>query len=131
MSEQKKQSLQRRKRVFDIIETGAASDWVSRGRENIVPRGDIILNSNDVLILGAEALKDDIHIELKEVVLLKHNPWNGMCIRDLGISRQTIIVMVKRNGTMLVPKGNMVLLQGDHVILYSQEFIANQNLISV
>jgi len=79
MSEQKKQSLQRRKRVFDIIETGAASDWVSRGRENIVPRGDIVLNSNDVLILGAEALKDDIHIELKEVVLLKHNPWRESC----------------------------------------------------
>ena len=62
-------------------------------------------------------------------MLLKNNPWNGMQIRDLDISRQTIIVMVKRNGTMLVPKGSMVLLEGDKVILYSQEYIANQNII--
>ena len=110
---------------------GAIVAMIRRGRENIVPRGDIVLHSNDVLILGAEALKDDIHIDLKEVVLLKHNPWNGMQIRDLDISRQTIIVMVKRNGTMLVPKGNMVLLEGDHVILYSQEHISAQNVISV
>ena len=63
-------------------------------------------------------------------MLLKNNPWNGMQIRDLDISRQTIIVMVKRNGTMLVPKGSMVLLEGDKVILYSQEYIANQNIIN-
>lgn len=104
---------------------------VRRGRENIVPRGDIVLNNNDVVVLGAEALKDDIHIDLKEVVLLKHNPWNGMQIRDLDISRQTIIVMVKRNGTMLVPHGSMTLMEGDHVVLYSQEYIANQSIINV
>ena len=40
--------------------------------------------------------------------------------RVIRISRQTIIVMVKRNGTMLVPRGDLMLLVGDHVILYSQ-----------
>ena len=75
--------------------------------------------------------KDDKHIDLKEIVLRKHNPWNGQLIRDLDISRQTIIVMVKRNGTMLIPKGNLMLLEGDHVILYSQTHIANAELISI
>ena len=104
---------------------------IRRGSENIVPRGNVELKVNDTLILGAEALKDDKHINLKEIVLLKHNPWNGMQIRDLDISRQTIIVMVKRNGTMLVPKGDLVLLEGDCVILYSQERISNANLIQI
>lgn len=71
------------------------------------------------------------HIDLKEVVLLKHNPWNGQLIRELDISRQTIIVMVKRNGTMLVPKGDLMLMEGDCVILYSQERISNANLIQI
>ena len=120
------------KTIMDLkLPHGMIVAMVRRGRENIVPRGDTVLNSNDVLILGAEALKDDIHVDLKEVVLLKNNPWNGMQIRDLDISRQTIIVMVKRNGTMLVPRGSMMLLEGDRVILYSQEYIANQNVISV
>jgi len=104
---------------------------IRRGREIIVPRGDVVVKAGDTLILGAESLKDDRHIELKEVVLRKQNPWNGQCIQDLDISRQTIIVMVKRNGTMLIPKGDMVLLEGDHVILYSQSYIANASRIEI
>ena len=110
---------------------GVIVAMVRRGKDNIVPRGDVVLKPNDTVILGAEAVKDDTHIDLKEVVLLEHNPWNGLAIRDLDISRQTMIVMVKRNGTMLVPKGSLVLLQGDHVILYTQERINHANLINI
>ena len=120
------------KAIMDLgLPHGVIVAMIRRGRENIVPRGDVILKSNDTLILGAEALKDDKHIDLKEIVLLKHNPWNGQLIRDLDISRQTIIVMVKRNGTMLVPKGDLMLLEGDHNILYSQERISNASLIQI
>ena len=104
---------------------------IRRGKENIVPRGDVVLKLNDTVILGAEALKDDKHIDLKEVALLKHSPWNGMQIRDLDISRQTIIVMITRNGMMLVPKGDLVLLEGDHVIMYTQERISHASLIQI
>lgn len=104
---------------------------IRRGKENVIPRGDVVLKANDVLVLGAEALKDDRHIDLKEIVLLKHNPWNGLAIRDLDISRQTMLVMVKRNGTMLVPRGDLVLLEGDRVILYSQERISHATNIEV
>ena len=104
---------------------------IRRGRENIVPRGDVVLKANDTVILGAEALKDDNHIDLKEIVLLKHNAWNGQRIRDLDISRQTFIVMVQRNGMMLVPKGDLMLLEGDHIVMYSQEKIANASSIDI
>ncbi len=110
---------------------GVIVAMIRRGGTNIVPRGNVVLKSGDTLILGAEALKDDSHIDLKEVVLLKHSPWNGLRIREMDISRQTIIVMVKRNGTMLVPKGDLILLEGDHVILYSQERIAHASTIQV
>ena len=104
---------------------------VRRGRENIVPRGNVVLKPGDTLILGAEALKDDNHIDLKEIILLKHNPWNGQRIRDLDISRQTFIVMVQRNGTMMVPKGDLMLMEGDHIVMYTQERISNANLIDI
>lgn len=104
---------------------------IRRGREQLVPRGDVVLKDNDILILGAGALKDDKHIDLKEIVLRKQNPWNGRLISELDISRQTIIVMVKRNGTMLIPKGNLMLLEGDHVILYSQSYLADAEQIVI
>ena len=74
---------------------------------------------------------DDPSIDLKKIVLLKHNLWDGIRIRDLDISRQTIIVMVKRNGVMIVPKGELMLLEGDRVILYSQEKFANASKIQI
>ena len=76
-------------------------------------------------------MKDDKHIDLKELVLRKNHPWNGMLIRELDISRLTIIVMVKRNGTMLVPHGDMMLLEGDRVMLYSQSNIPDSDRICI
>ena len=35
----------------------------------------------------------DRPIDLKEVVLRQQNPWNGQRVRDLDISRQTIIAI--------------------------------------
>ena len=104
---------------------------VRRGNENIVPRGDVILRTGDTMILAAEALRDDKHVDLKEIVLLRNHPWNGLLIRDLDISRQTFIVLVKRNGTILVPKGDLRLMEGDTVILYSQERVSHSNIIQM
>ena len=110
---------------------GVIVAMIRRGREQLVPRGDVVLKDNDILILGAGALKDDKHIDLKEIVLQKQTSWNGRLISELDISRQTIIVMVKRHGTMLIPKGNLMLMEGDHVILYSQSHIADAETLTI
>ena len=113
------------------LPAGVIVAMIRRGRENVVPRGDVVLESGDTIIICAEAVKDDKHIELKEIVLLEHNPWNDQYIRDLDISRQTMIVMVRRKGTMLVPRGSLMLKQGDHVILYTQERFRDSNTIQI
>ena len=104
---------------------------ILRGSETIVPRGDVILVAGDTLVLGAESIGDDRHIDLKEVVLQEYHPWNGQRIRDLDISRQTIIVMVERKKRMLIPKGDLILLEGDKVLLYTQTRITDATLIEI
>ena len=47
----------------------------------------------------------------------------------LDISRQAMIVMVKRRGTMLIPHDDLRLREGDHIILYSQSRIADAEQI--
>ena len=69
-------------------------------------------------------MKDESPIKLREVVLGKNHEWNGCEIRELDISRRTYIVMVRRRGTMLVPHGSLRLEQGDVVILYSKDLLA-------
>ena len=104
---------------------------VQRGRDIVVPRGDTVIREQDTLVLGAEAMGDDHRIELKEVVLKHHNPWNDHPIRELDISRQTVIVMVKRRGTMLIPNGDLVLKEGDKVILYTKMFLSDADTLEI
>ena len=58
---------------------------------------------------------------MKEVILRARHPWTGKRIKDLDISRQTIIIMIKRQGKASIPNGDTVLLEGDRVILYTQK----------
>ena len=104
---------------------------IQRGSEIIVPRGSVILKAGDKLVLGAEALKNDRPIQLREITLKKNHEWNNCAIRDLDISRQTYIVMVRRAGHAIVPNGELVLKEGDTVILYSKERLANEELMNV
>ena len=104
---------------------------IQRGHEVVGPRGSVELMADDVLVLGAESVgsSDQHHIELKELELRQHNPWNGQRIRDLDISRQTLIVIVKRKGRMLIPNGDLTLHQGDRVILYTRTRMAHASSI--
>ena len=104
---------------------------IQRNRKIVVPRGSVELRAGDTLVLGAKSLGNDKHIDLKEMVLRSQNPWNGLPIRELDISRQTIIVMVRRKGNILIPNGDLVLKEGDSVILYTQSHLRDANTIEV
>jgi len=114
------------KRVADLdMPVGIIIAVIKRKEEIIIPRGDVIIQANDVVVLGAEIYEKDDSIKLKEIVLQKENPWVGMRVRDLDISRQSIIVLVKRRNKSLIPNGNMLLHVGDTIFLYSQMHLAD------
>ena len=104
---------------------------IQRNRKIVVPRGSVELRAGDTLVLGAKSLGNDKHIDLKEMVLRSQNPWNGLSIRELDISRQTVIVMVRRKGNILIPNGDLVLKEGDSIILYTQSHLRDANTIEV
>ena len=101
-----------------------------RGRV-IVPRGDTILLEGDTIVLGAASFSKDEHSNLKEIVLLKHSRWVGEKIRDLDISRQSIIIMVRRRGKVLIPSGDLIMQEGDKVIMYTQMHISHAHHIEI
>lgn len=120
------------KRIADLkLSSGMIVAIVKRDNDILIPRGDLVLEEADVLVLGAEPYEEDAHITLKEVVLKKKNPWSGLRIRDLDISRQSIIVLVKRKNKALIPNGNMVLEAGDRVFIYTKLHLSDANSIEI
>ena len=111
-------------RIMDLgLPQNVIIAMIRRGGETLIPRGDVVINSEDVLIIGAEAIQNDEPVNLKEIILRKEHPWNGTAIKDLDISRQTFIIMVRRGNATLIPTGSLILLEGDVIILYSKRQI--------
>ncbi|MBQ5376082.1 MAG: ion transporter, partial [Lachnospiraceae bacterium] len=99
---------------------GAIIVAVERKGHTEIPRGDLILLQGDRLILAAESLKNATSIQIREETITAKSPWNGVKIRDLDISRQTFIVMVKRGKRTLIPRGELTLAENDVVLLYEK-----------
>ena len=104
---------------------------VLREGKSLVPRGDLLLKQGDMLVLAAEHFHDDINITLKEISLKKNNPWVGVRIRDLAISRMTYIISVKRGGELMIPRGEMILQENDRLLLYTKEHLPDAHPVAM
>ncbi|MCD8007650.1 MAG: ion transporter [Clostridiales bacterium] len=119
-------------KVMDIpLPPGLILAVIQRKEDVVVPRGDTVIQTGDRIVLGAEGYQDDIGITLKELVLKERHPWAGQRIRDLDLSRQTLIVMVRREDRVLIPNGALELLPGDTVVLYTKRAIQGAQEVSV
>ncbi len=92
---------------------------VKRGNNAITPRGDFTIQSGDTLVIGAKNFKDEADINLREVIIKGKNPWIGKPIRSLDISRQDIIVMIRRKNKVIIPNGSTIIMNGDSLRIYS------------
>jgi len=120
------------KRIMDLgLPAGVIIAIIRRKGDSIIPKGNVVLKAGDLMVLGSEPYDSKEHIKLKEIVLEKQNPWTGMLIKELDISRHSIIVLVKRENKSLIPKGDLILREGDKVFLYTQLHLAHTNDIEI
>lgn len=104
---------------------------IKRGEHSMIPRGDMMILEGDIIIIGAEPYEQNEEIHLTELILREDNPWVGLRIQDLDISRHSIIILVKRKNKVLIPNGNMVLKEWDHVFMYTDKYIVDATDIEV
>ena len=120
------------KRVADLdLPEGVILAIIKRGEKHLVPRGAVVLEENDRIVLGALPFDEREKIRLKEIVLEDNNPWTGSKIMDLDISKHSIIVLVKRGEESIIPNGNLILQDEDKVFLYTHLHLANENEIEL
>ncbi len=109
------------KRIMDLsLPHGMIVAVIQRGDDTIIPRGNVRLAAGDYLVIGVDSIKGDKPVYLKELTIRRGHRWNGQMLRDLDISRQTFIIMVKREDKTIIPKGDLIFHENDSVILYSK-----------
>lgn len=120
------------KKISELeLPKGVIISIVKRGEKMLLPYGELVLEADDKMVLGAEPFKDYENIKLKEVVLEEQNPWTGVRIKDLDISRHSLIVLVKRGEKTLIPHGELMLEDDDKVFMYTHLHLAHSKEIEL
>lgn len=106
------------KTLKDIsIPEGMLAVMILRGQETLIPRGDTMVLAGDTIILNSPAYTDDGNMKLREVQIGKYHPWVNKKISELKIPADTLIFLIRRAGTSLIPDGQTCVRDGDVLIL--------------
>ena len=100
---------------------------VQRDDDMIIPRGDTTLCANDLIVLCAEKTKELQPVAIKEIVINEGHSWNNKAIKDIDISRQSYIFMVRRDNKAIIPNGKLVIKANDVILLYDKH-LHNENI---
>ena len=92
---------------------------ILRDKEKIIPTGKTQILAGDVVVLSAAGFYDDSHFVLSEMNLDKHHEWCGHRISEITMSEDSLIVMIKRQGRILIPNGRLRLKEGDVLVVTS------------
>ena len=107
--------------IRDIrLPMGLIMTVILRDDEALLPKGDVHILEGDKIVIAAEAYKEDAEIELKEIEIKKEHHWVGQKIRTLNISRQTLIVYLKRRNKVIIPNGDTVIHAHDIMVVYTK-----------
>lgn len=94
---------------------------VIRGTEILTPRGDLELLTGDRIIMATESTRQERGVELKEIILKKDHPWTGERMKDIELPKKAIVVLIKRKGKALIPRDEVVLCEGDKLLIYNRK----------
>ncbi|WP_304332466.1 potassium/proton antiporter [Brachyspira innocens] len=89
---------------------------IERGNTTVIPNGKTIIEAGDVVILNAKRTKY-YDISLREIHINLHHPWRDKELKDLNLPKNNLIVMIKREGGTVIPRGNTVIRDKDIVLL--------------
>ena len=117
--------------IFHIIFFMALFSVVLQG--TLIPKvanmlGLVDDESEDSVLKTFTDYSGEINTDLLEVVITKESAYIDKMIMDANIPEEILIVMIKRNNKVLVPKGSTILKQGDTLVVSGNNI---QNLMEV
>ncbi len=97
-----------------------------RNGQKIVPDGQTVLNSGDVLVLSGKAAGAVDSASLYERIIAPNDKWQGKNLRDI-YTDDRLVVMIKRQDEVIIPRGNTVVAVGDVLVMMDREIGEAEN----
>ena len=110
---------------------------IKRNGDVFVPNGSTKILPGDILVLSGNKLKhfneynEDKSTTLTEVSVEEKSSLINKSIKDANIPDDTLIVMIKRKGEVLVPNGNTIIYPGDILVITSNNMEEVEDLLTV
>lgn len=90
---------------------------LKRGDKTLIPHGETTIRKGDVVILNCEKYPHTEEIGLCEVEITQNHPWCNHRINEIDLPKETLVVFIKKEGETVVPKGDVLIEQGDILAL--------------
>ena len=100
---------------------------ILRENKKIVPRGNTEIKVDDEIVLCAQAFDsksttNESKIELTEIELENNHKWIGKKLADIASDLEnSLIVLIKRNGRLVIPTGRTILTKNDVLVLERED----------
>lgn len=91
-----------------------------RDDNKIVPNGDTLINTGDIIILATKGISEDYGITLTEMRVEGNNKWINSSLSDVKLE-DGLVIMIKRNEDILIPNGDTVIKDKDILVINSAE----------
>ena len=100
--------------LLSVSFQGTLLPWVAK-------RLDLVDNETSVRKTFTD-YQEDLSAQLIELPMEEENPWVHQTLSQAGIPKDILVVMIKRQGKAIVPKGDTEILPGDILVLSGMEF---------
>ncbi|MCY6959482.1 potassium/proton antiporter [Clostridium brassicae] len=90
-----------------------------RNKEIIIPSGRTTLLENDIAVLSAPAFQDETAVHLVELKITSDSKWREKKISEFSPNPDQIVVMIKRNEKIIIPRGKTVIKENDILVMNS------------
>lgn len=92
---------------------------VQNERGTVVPNGQTVLVAGDKVVLSAVVEEQMTGTMLSEICINKTSSYIGKAISEIPTDEDTLIILIKRGDDVIIPNGNIVLNEGDMLVMNS------------
>lgn len=90
---------------------------IERNSDTLIPKGDTSVEAGDIVILNCKKYTKYYNITLTEINITHNHPWSGKLLRDLHLPQNNLIVMIKRDESTIIPRGDTLIKNRDTLLL--------------